>query len=318
MPDTKKVHIKNKFSTANSMSTDYRAEVIAAGLIESGQDANKILIAREKGDKRHVSKDVQRIEYGFSTQDLMEYLYIHTNRKSMYDNLPEGIFHQPYETAKKKSHQDVLSEMRRHRQEEFAARKFFQPFEMAIDQLLTRAQLYERKFDKMNFYDNLKSVFVRYWPVLKLMSVSQAAFFIKIVPELYHIYTDLEFMGHILGIIFDTPIKVELGDLSAKPMKNDQVPQFKKWRLGVNTVVGGGAFQDGSRNIRITIGPAMPEEVRLFMPTLRNGLILKELLRLMLPLDCQREINYLTLKEFSKFRLSSDTHNAYLGINTTL
>lgn len=318
MPGTKKIDIKNKFTLANSMTTDYRAEVITAGLIESGQDAGKILIVRDKGDKRNVSKDVHKIEYGFSSENLMEYLYIHTNRKGIYDNLPEGIFHQPYETARKKSHQDVLSEMKKHRQEEFTARKFFQPFEMAIDHLLTGAQLYERKFDKMNFYDNLKGVFVRYWPVLKLMSVRQAAFFIKIVPELYHIYTDFEFMGHILGIIFDTPVKVELGDLSSKPMKNDKTPQFKDWRLEVNTVVGGDEFEDGSRDIRITIGPAMPEVVRSFLPTLPNGLMLKQLLRLMLPVDCQRQINYETHKEFSRFRLSSDTHTAYLGINTTL
>ncbi len=109
----------NKITAANRLDTDYRAEVVAAGLIGAGMDAGKILIVREKGDKRHVSKDVSGLRQGFSQEDLMEYLYISTNRTSIYDAIPENIFHQPLNTAGKKTQEDVIDEIKRHRQEEF-------------------------------------------------------------------------------------------------------------------------------------------------------------------------------------------------------
>ncbi len=81
--------IDNILASINRLETDFRAETVAAGLAEAGLAADKVLIVREKGDKRYVSKDISKIEKGFSTEDLMEYLYIYTNRESIYDAIPE-------------------------------------------------------------------------------------------------------------------------------------------------------------------------------------------------------------------------------------
>lgn len=86
----------------NQINTDYKAEVIGAGLANSGWDQKRILLVRKQGDKRFVSKDIYGIDSEYSTRDLMEYLYIYTNRQSIYESLPEGVFHQPLNTVKKK------------------------------------------------------------------------------------------------------------------------------------------------------------------------------------------------------------------------
>lgn len=313
-----KLHTKGKYSVINSLSTDYRAEVIASGVIEAGQDKDKILIFRGKSNTRDVSKDIYKINYAYLSEDLMECLCIYTTRQGIYDNLPEGIFHQSHDTRKKRYHEEIIEEIKDQRLEEIIARRFFQPFEMAIDRILVDAQLYEKKFDKVNFHDNLKKTFTHYWHVFKLMDLKQSAFFIKIIPELYRIPTDFDYMGEILSVIFDIPFKVEPGKVSKIPVDKKKIPKLGKSKLGINSVLGGDHFTDGSRDIRITIGPMHPEQARLFCSSFHNDLLLKELLKLMLPFNYQREIKYLTSKEHCKFRLSSPTHTAYLGINTVL
>lgn len=311
-----KRHINTKTIPINKLETDFRAEVVASGLIESGQNEDKVLIVREKGNKRHVSKDIAKIVNTFSKQDLMEYLYIYTNRNSIYDTIPENIFHQPFTTAKKKTQEDVISEIRRHRDEEFYARRYFQPFEIAVDQLLIDAQLYERKFDKKNFHSNLKDTLAGYWPILKLLSLKQAVFFIKIIPVIHKLPSNFFLTEKILEIILEVPIKVELGQVSSIKVATANKTS-KKFRLGIDTV-SGKTFKDGYRDINITIGPAHPECIRQFMKGFKDELILQQLIAMMLPANIVKKIKLKTLDEQSKFRLSNGKHKAYLGLNTKL
>ena len=309
------ISINTKSLSVNKLDTDFRAEVVASGLIESGQIEDKILIVREKGNKRHVSKDIAKIVNTFSKQDLMEYLYIYTNRNSIYDSIPENIFHQPFATAKK-TQEDIINEIRRHRDEEFYARRYFQPFEIAVDQLLIDAQLYERKFDKKNFHSNLKDVLAGYWPILKLLSLKQAVFFIKIIPVIHKLPSNFSLTEKLLEIILEVPVKVEHGQVSViEPKTSYKTP--RRWRLGIDTI-SGKTFKDGYRDIEITIGPANPEHIRQFMKGFRDELILQQLIVMMLPANIQKKIKLKTLDEYAKFRLSDGKHKAYLGLNTKL
>ena len=307
----------NKYKTINRLNTDFRAEAVAAGLIESGQDADRVLIVREKGNKRHVSKDIIKVKNTFSQEDLMEYLYIHTTRNSIYDGIPENIFHQPFNTAQKKSKEAVIEEMRRHREEEFYARRFFQPFEMVVDKLLIDAQLYERQFDKKNFHGNLRDILSGYWSILRLLTLKQSVFFIKTIPVLNRITTDFDLVGKLMSAILDVPIKVEQSNLSE--FKTDISPKVKQgdWRLGLNTALGT-RFKDGDRDIHITIGETYPETIKSFYEGGINQPILAWLIKMMLPADKQVKVKYKTLEAYAGFRLSDDTHKAYLGINTRL
>lgn len=309
--------VNGRHTAINKLDTDFRAEAVAAGLIESGQDADKIVIVRQQGDKRHISKDIAKVETGFSKEDLMEYLYIYTNRNSIYDTIPENIFHQSLNTPGRKSKEEVIHEIRQHRQEEFYARRYFQPFEMAIDQLLIDAQLYERQFDKKNFHGNLKDILSGYWSVLKYMTLGQAVFFIKIIPVLHRITTDFDLAGKLLGIILNVPVKVELGDLRELHTDLSIKAMSGNWSLGVNSVLGN-TFNDGYRSIHVTIGPGRPEQIKQFSKGFDNNLILEQLLTMMLPANVQKTVKHKTLEEHAKFRLSDSEHTTYLGINTRL
>ena len=77
----------------NLPDTDFKAEVVASGLKEAGYDAERTLISRKGDIRRGFSKDIHDIHSEYSHYDLTDYLYLYVNRRSLYDALPEGIFH---------------------------------------------------------------------------------------------------------------------------------------------------------------------------------------------------------------------------------
>ena len=75
-----------------SQDIDFKAEVIAAEMVESGIDAERILLRMLGAFKRPHSKDIQSITSEVVNEG-PEYFFVDTPRESLYDMLPEGLFH---------------------------------------------------------------------------------------------------------------------------------------------------------------------------------------------------------------------------------
>lgn len=308
---------KKKAFQLNTLETDFRAETIAAGQISSGRQSDKVLLVRRQGDKRNVYKDIDKLETEYSGYDLLEYLYIYTNRKSIYDTLPEGVVHQPESNRKQRYREDIIREIKSHRQEEFHARRFFRPFEMAVDSLLIHAQEYEQHFDKAFFYDNLRSIFENHWDILRYMNVRQALLYIRIIPVIPEVSSSLELMSKVMGIILECRVTIKEGRKSVHELDPaDRVP-LGKWNLGINSVLGKKAESDDF-DLDITIGPIGYEKMRRFKTDDVSGKVLIKLADKLIPFDRYYNIGYKVIKSDTAFRLSDETHTAYLGINTTL
>lgn len=302
--------------TINTIDSDFTAETIAASLIENKiKEADKILLIRSNGDKRATSKDVDEIRSEYSDSDSAEYLYIHTNRESIYDGLPEGLFHQPASSDKPKTKDDVIAEMRNQREEEALARKFFRPFEMAIDKMKVDIRLYEQQCDKAFEYADLSDIVKEQWPVLALMKPRQAFIFIKAVPLIAEIARDFNLIARMMSMILDCPIHVSEGKQSATQLASQEQIRLKQWRLGINSVLGKRISYD-SFDVMIRIGPTSPQQLKGFEANRTNRRILQELINLAIPFDRNVIITYETIETEAKFRLSGKMHKAYLGINT--
>jgi hypothetical protein len=306
----------NKKSLINTLDTDFRAELVTACLNERGQETETLII-RQHGDTRNVSKDIDKIESGYSGNDLMEYLFLYVNRPSIYDSLPEGIFHQPDNAKKQRTQEDVIHEIRNHRDEEFFARRYFQPFEISLDQVLTDAQIYEQKFDKACFHENLRDIFKTQWNIIKYLNLKQTLLFIRIIPVIAEISQSLELISKVMETILDCPVQVLKGKRSEKELPDEQKVKLGKWKLGINSVLGDSVYGDNV-DILITIGPLSTGQMKLFEPNAVNRSILNELIDLVIPFDRNITVKYELSDTDTKFRLSDKTHKAYLGINTRL
>ena len=162
--------------------------------------------------RRGFSKDIQEIRSEYSHYDLTDYLYLHVNRRSIYDALPEGIFHKNLHQSGKVSKEQVLDEIRIHREEEFFARRFFKPFEISLDHLLVAFQNKERRIDEMNVYADFVSIFSGQWPVLKLLPLHLAVMLVHLLPYLEQITASLAKTGECMSILTGVPVRLKRGD----------------------------------------------------------------------------------------------------------
>lgn len=312
------VYFENENHYFNQHETDFKAEVVASGLKEQGYDPERTLILRLGNTKRGFSKDIESIRPEYSQYDLIDYLNIYVNRKSIYDELPEGIFHRNVYHKDKNSKEEVLDEIRIHREEEFFARQFFRPFEITLDYMLVDFQNKERRIDKMNIYRDFVDAFALQWPVLGLLPVEKAVMLVRMLAYIEQITGSLEKISECMTILMDVPVMVRLGEKCLTVADREKLPRLGKVRLGDNMVLGH-TFDDGTFRTLIEIGPLSARKMESFMPGAVNCRIFNELIDMFLPADKDVRIRYIIRQEDAVFRLASpDGKGAYLGISTYL
>jgi hypothetical protein len=303
--------------TVNTVDTDYRAETLVAGLTGSGWETDNVFIIREKGAMRDIAKDIHRIEKEYAGFSLVEYLCIYTHRDGIYDSLPEGLFHQSSNIRRQKSKEEILHEIRTHCEEEFFARKYFQPFEMVVDKALADVLAYEQKYHQAHLYDNLYEIIGEYWELLKHLNLRQALLFMKVIPVITEVFRSLQLTAKVIGIILDSPVSICEGRKSEHCLHAGETFPLGKWKLGVHSVIGR-TLQSDYPDWEITIGPVSPEKMRLFLPGGTNDRIVKGLIDILIPFNLNATLKYRITESEKKFRLSDNTHKAWLGINTML
>lgn len=301
----------------NNIETNFKSEVIAAALTENGLDREKMVLIRQQGNKKGVSKDIDRLRYQAPDHDIMERLYIYTNRESIYDSLPEGIFHQISTTRYANSKEEIIREIREQRNKKDTIQKFFQPFEMILDDLLIDVQSYEQKYNKIHFYKNLTRVIDEHWDILQHLSTGQALQFIKAIPILPEASRNMELTADIISMILDSPVNIKENTISDLKLEFGKCEKLSNWQLGINSVLGN-TVQYHTPSLLILIGPVSLERMKLFESNQKNDLILKELINLLIPFNRNVISKVQITKSESKFRLSGGGHTTYLGINTTL
>jgi hypothetical protein len=279
-------------------------------------DIAKIFLIRGKGDMRGVVKDIHKIETEYADLgfDPVEYLCIYTNRDGIYDSLPEGLFHQS-NNRKQKSKEDILHEIKTQKEEELSARKYFRPFEMLLDKTLADILIYEQKYYNTHPGNTFSDIIGKYWSLLELLTFRQKLLFIKLIPALEEVSRSLTTAAMVMKIIMDCPVTIKEGDKSIHKLDAKEIIPLGKWKLGVNSVIGKTRKSDNP-DLDITAGPMSLEKMQLFLPGKINDRVLKSLINITIPFDRNTKVKYVVAETENKFRLSNDTHSAYLGINT--
>ena len=113
-----------------SFPVDIRGEILI------NRSANKIgketsLVLRSKGaSKRKIKRDLTDVAL-----NQMGDVEVALSRDSIYDSLPEGLFHEPLKTTVFKSANEMISEIHYNNKIEFESRKLFAPFDDALNWL---------------------------------------------------------------------------------------------------------------------------------------------------------------------------------------
>jgi type VI secretion system protein ImpH len=271
---------------------DFKAEVIAAELVENGTPADRLLILMLGALKRTFSKDVQAIEEELSDYDHREYVLVKTHKEGIYDMLPEGLFHHPTMHKSAKTEKEIIKLMKRRRAEEQNARKFFLPFETAINNLRMQMALYENRLDKRSHYDDLVDIFRDHWEIFSYLDAKQANIFLHLVPVIHDLRDNHPAIESIFEMIFLLPVQVILRNQWPLHPSEPMLSKLGDSNLGVNLTTGNAIYDEGVDEILVKVGPVTKEIFKSFMPGGNNKKILELLCDHLLPvhLDIVTEI----------------------------
>jgi hypothetical protein len=132
--------------TIQELKTDFRAEVIAVSLLRKDDDLAKIIIDRLGNSQRGHTKDLYNVTEIYGSVSHGAQIAIQSFRHSIYDSMPENVFHPPTLGGVGKSSAEIVGEIRLQRKREQDARKFFKPFEQEISYIEMQYLLVELRF----------------------------------------------------------------------------------------------------------------------------------------------------------------------------
>ncbi len=302
----------------NDSDTDYKAEVIAGLWVEQGFSVDKLLIVRQGAGKRGVSKDIAELYHGRYKNTETD-LVLHTNRKSIYDHLPEGLFHKSSYANGERSKESVLADMNRHRADEFFIRDFFRLFETETDINRILTQTKEFQYDKKNNHSQYINIYERFWPILKQMDLAKAVLFMKMIPLVSKIRLSKTEVAKTLSLILDVPVQitpVKKNRALKKPLK---LPLLGSAHLGRNLITLGDSSK-ASKSLQISVGPIAPENIESFMAGNHGYNVLELMLDNLLPANADRVIQLVSSPQQNRFTLNAEKskRTLFLGVNTWL
>ena len=299
----------------NTPDSDFKAETVAAHLVESGHDPEKITIARLGATKRGYGKDIEELSTYFSEYDHTDFLQILANREGIYDILPEGVFHQTVNRKLNKDKEEMIDEIKIHREEEFFARKFFRLFEIELDHVLTDIALIEIAFDKRLTHPDYVNIFRQFWPFMDLLDREQAVLFLHTIPLLQRIRNNNSNIEESLSLILGVPVRLEPVILEKKEANDAFESRLGKCYLGLNLILGN-TFNDGEYDLKVRVGPMSAIKMKDFLKGEKYDRILNSLCQLFLPAHIFLVIDYILDPEDSLFILSTPQTATWLGINS--
>lgn len=301
----------------NNLETDFRVEVVVANLMKYQRVNSDFFIKRIGTNDRPNGKDIKSIythHYGLDGEAII----LESYRESIYDYLPEGFFHPP-SLGNYNSHniESVVNEIRKQKEVEENARKFFQPFEVEIFKTEIAALLKETEFDVADSSDTLLNILSELWPLLVEVDKDVARIFFFILPFLHKVRGKKEWIEKFLSAFLET--KVEISFVPNVINHSDDEEGFTtlgKARLGISFIPNA-EHSDGERNWQINIGPIPDSKIEKYV----SGHPFRELLHrfydYLLPVSVKFFENFITVKTQESFCISS--HNKYssrLGYTT--
>jgi type VI secretion system protein ImpH len=307
-------------SVSYDLNYDFKAEVIAAEMVEHGFPHEQIIIMMLGALKRTYRNDVDGIEKGFSEYDHNNYLVIKTPKEGIYDMLPEGLFHSVSLHQSTTTHDEILELMKLHKKQESDARRFFVPFEASINHLRVQLALYENRLDKRSHYGELSAIFADDWEIFNYLDEVQANLFVQLLPIIHEVRDDYTLAEVIFELMLMLPVSITATRRKPLLIDNPFVSMLGDNGLGVDLTTGNVLFDDGDDEIMINIGPMKKKQLGQFAPGTKQSKIFEALCDHLLPvhLDVTTKLEMLDEDKACVLAGGENTFNSVMGLSTYL
>jgi type VI secretion system protein ImpH len=305
---------------ADTFDADFKAEVIAAELIDNNVPAEQIMILMLGSRKRSFRKDVDSVTEEISDYNNKEYTVITTHKEGIYDMLPQGLFHSPTIPKKANTQKEIIDNIKKHRIEESNARRLFLPFAAAINHLRIQMALFESRLDKGAHHNDLVNLFKNYWTIFKYLDTAQSDIFLQVLPLIHDIRDDYEAAAVIFELLLLVPVKITGRQQGLLKSANPVFSSLNNTQLGINFTTGNAVYDGGEDEVVVTVGPINNEQLKQFMPDAKNSKILQMLCDYLLPVhvDINTVFELFTTDKSTRLADKENDYNSTLGLSTYL
>lgn len=306
--------------TIQDVSYDIKAEAVIADLLENGLESEDFVVIPIGIFKRRYSRD---IAYSSTIQlkNGSELLGIHLNRDAIYDNLPEGFFHQNTEHSNEPK--NISKDSKKLKEEEKEARTFFLPFENEIFSQRINLELEERKILN-RFSENLSDDFSpEFWRLDQSNDQGYLSGMVKFLHISHKIAGNTKLTEKCLEAIIDEHVTATIAE-NCTPVKAIQKGGKKKRNcllgsamLGVDFICGD-EFMSMGHTMRFDIGPLRNSCINDYLKNGRISNFLKCFFGYFVPAELEISTNVLVSPDKLEFMLDSKGEGAVLGYKTAI
>jgi hypothetical protein len=254
----------------NELTYDIKAEIVIADLLENGLRQTDCIVYPDGLFRRRFKKDVSHAEL-IELNNGQEVLGIHITRESIYDSLPEAIFHGPIEEGLINGH-EMAKASKSQRIEEKGSRAFFLPFENEIFFQKVQLELSERKI-LHKFSENLfNDIFPEFWNLDKSLPKDLVSKLMLFLHYSHKFTGNFQLTAKALEAILDEPVSVKLINSSAAGEYADNHDRLPASVLGTTTLgkdmITGDQSEDRISILEFAIGPLKNTRIEEY---LENG-----------------------------------------------
>ncbi|MBN2742503.1 MAG: hypothetical protein JXR39_01275 [Marinilabiliaceae bacterium] len=301
----------------NRTDTDFKAELIAALLMDAGYASHQIQLVRKGGKQGGVYKDVSGLavvcDHRVDCDGLLE---IEIHRSGLYDLMPENLFHRMSRTNQGKD--EFLADIHRQRQEEFFVRRFFRVFEEVCDGVRVMAQCCELSFDRPMRYGVYSESFSVFWPIMKNMDRGQSLRFLRMIPFVGHIRRSREQGARMIREVLQLPVELRQVKEGKEESSSMDGLTLGSMVLGLNFVTQG-ELRDLEEDYELILGPAPMVQLQGYFNDTPGHQVLGGLIDMLLPATVRVNVVFCPMGEERWFVLGDGMNDrGFLGIDTML
>lgn len=263
--------------------TFLKAEVFCAAMLTHGITFNDIRLFCNSNFKKSFRNEIDDVKFEFNENTFKDELVLTINKDGIYDRLPEGLFHQSRGNSKTSSSSQMTEEYRRFKEEEKAARKFFQPIEQEIFRYATFVEQEEVNLAFGILNGDIKAELLNFWGIPKGLPEEPVKRLVQLMPWAKMIKGNNKQTARALEFILEKPVTltVKENDLhyTEQTKNNDYF-----FELGIDAVTGN-QFSEPSPCWVFTIGEVQKKEVEDYRPGGNYDKLLKHFEEIFIPLQ---------------------------------
>ncbi|HKR06261.1 MAG TPA: hypothetical protein VJY62_16615 [Bacteroidia bacterium] len=304
-------------SAINGLSLDLRVEVVVGDILNSGYDATDLFIHPAGLFQRKFNKDILKAEL-LEFKNHQHAVIVNTVRESLYDMLPQVLFHNPPAKNSKvfKTVQDMIDDYKRRVIEEKEARKFFMLYEIEFYRQRVANAMQERKLAEAVSYSMDDTEILSYWRLPPIFDSRQKGILFYLFPVFHQIRGDLDYMQEVYSLILDAHITIERCDSLQKLNYDDSSFTLGKMILSSDSIIGK-SYPYYYPSVIVKTGLLSKKKIHNYLPGGKNIRILEKLNEYFIPFFCESEVKIETLN-YCGILGSENVNNGRLGYSMSL